>query len=77
MVIVKENQENAQVLYIFSIYYTCMFRSVLTFIMVLVVTEFSATRNNCLSLQSTKDLLFCVTTSTLMMVTSDRNINNN
>ena len=54
MVIVEENQENAQVLYIFSIYCTCMFRSLLTFIMVLVVTEFSATSNNCLSLQEYK-----------------------
>ena len=38
---VKENQQNAPIIYIFSIYCTYMFRSLLTDIKVLVVTEYS------------------------------------
>jgi hypothetical protein len=37
----KKNQQNAQMIYIFSIYYTYIFRSLLTIIRFLVVTEYS------------------------------------
>jgi ABC-type enterochelin transport system permease subunit len=39
--IVKENQQNAQIIYILSIYCTYMFRSLPTIIRVLDVTEYS------------------------------------
>ena len=39
--IIVKNQQNAQIVYILSIYCTYMFRSLLTIISMLIVTEYS------------------------------------